>query len=110
RNVFFLLERGVVIPPHAKIQRQVLVKLPIILREDCVVVVAQMNFVRLGRKSSRRGNSEEARVDWSKSEEIIHGCEQLQVEDLRFHSVNVCPQKIPAKLQAVFAKKLRRVG
>src|ERR1051325_11304545 len=110
RDISFLLKRRVVIPPHAKIQHQVLVKPPIILREYCVVIVAQMDFIGLGRESSRGGHSEEAGVDWSMRGEIIDRREQLKIEELRFNSVNMCPQKIPAELQAMLAEHLRRIG
>src|SRR5215208_3570755 len=98
RDVFFVLERRVVIPTQSQIQRKVPVELPIILREDRMVVIPQMNFVGVGRKSSGSGYSEEAGVDWTKSKKVIHCREQLKILNLRFHAVNFCTQKVPTDL------------
>src|SRR6185369_9154983 len=70
REVFLRHKLRVVIPAHAEVQRQVRQKLPIILDEERVVVVAQMNLVGCRCQSTRGGDCKEPGVEWSKLDEV----------------------------------------
>src|SRR6185369_13257198 len=109
-DVLFLLERGVVIPTHTEVQSKILVEPPIILKEQCVVVISQMDFIRLGREAAGCRHCEEAGVNRTEREKVVHCCEQLKIQNLRFDTVDMRTEEIPTELHIMIAKQFRRVG
>ena len=110
REVVLFYECRVVIPTQAEIQGKVMAKLPVVLGEHCVVVVAQMDLVRLVRKSARRRHRKETRINWTVGYEVIDGRKELKRLHLRFDTIDSCPQEIPAELEVVIAKEFAGVG
>ena len=85
-------------------------KLPVVLGEHCVIVVAQMDLVRLVRKSARRRHRKETRINRTVGYEVIDGRKELKRLHLRFDTIDSCPQEIPAELEVVIAKEFADVG
>ena len=85
-------------------------ELPIILSEHGVVVVAQMDLVRLVRKSARRRHRKKTGINRTVGYEVIDGRKELKRLHLRFDAVDSGSQEIPAELQVVIAKELAGVG
>ncbi len=69
----------VVVPTHTKIQSEFWMKLPIVLKKQCVVVVAQVDLVSLRRQTTGSCDGKESGVDWSKRDEVGNSGEKLQV-------------------------------
>ena len=60
RNVVRFLERGIIVPPNAAIQREGARNLPVVLNPEAVVVVAQLDFVGIRGEASYGCEEEEA--------------------------------------------------
>ncbi len=80
-------------------------KLPIVLREQCVVVVAQVDLIGLRSQTTCSGDGKESGVDWSKRNEVGNGGEELQVQNLRLDPVDSRAQEVPTKLEVVIAEE-----
>src|SRR5262249_1123198 len=57
-----------------------------------------------------RGHGKEARIDWSKCDEVGNRREELQVLDLRLDPIDSRAQEIPTKLEIVVTQKFAGVG
>src|SRR5437868_10486128 len=106
----FDLERGVIVPAQAEVESEIFVQLPIVLREQPVVVVPQVNLVGLRRESASGRDREEAPVDGAESLEVPDGGEELFALAQRFDAVNFRSQEIPPELHLVVAEEFVGVG
>ena len=104
------LEFRIVIPAQAEIERQRVVQPPVVLHEECGVVVAQMNLVVSRRESAGVGQQIHAGGGGAESREVVSRRKQLILQKPRVDAVDHRPQEVHAELHIVAAKELVDAG
>ncbi len=110
RDLFGFSKARIIVPADAKVQGQLGKKLPVILKENSVVVVAKMNFVGLRRKPAFGEQEEEPGVDGAKLRVVGHGGKELVGLNIVLDAIHTRVHKIPTPLDGVAAPGFRDAG
>src|SRR5258705_11876627 len=97
RKVVFLVEGGIVVPAQTRVYGEVVPDLPIVLKPEAVVVVAEMNLIILRSQSTTSEEQEEAGIDRAKLLVVGFGGEELIILQSRFDAVHFCVLIVPAE-------------
>src|SRR5690242_197427 len=99
RNIAGNLESRIIVPANTGVYRQRSSNLPIVLNPETVIIVADLDAVRLGSKATIGKEQEETGVDWTELQVVGLGGKKLVLLSIGFEPVDNGAFKIPAEFQ-----------
>src|SRR5580704_1376223 len=109
-EIIFLIERGIVVPTQAGIDRKIVPDFPVVLNPEAVVVVAQMDVVGLLSKAADVEEEEKAGIDRAELLEVSLGGKELIVLTVGLHPIHVGVFIVPSEFDGMPIECLGQTG